>query len=154
MYVFSLCAIRVLYKELMHEQCTRNDYNCRDFALLESAISSPLQTFGGRELYPTLFEKAAQLFHSLISNHCFLDGNKRIALHAMCVFLAINGMVINTTQDRLYELAMSTANGEMTQKDVVKWLKATPFLKGTFNIDMTGSCAEEYHLYDDDDEED
>ena len=62
----------------------------RDDGLLESAINAPFQTFDGKELYPSLLEKATRLGYGLIKNHPFVDGNKRIGTHAMLVFLAIN----------------------------------------------------------------
>ena len=58
----------------------------RDKGLLESAIEAPFQTFGGIDLYPALLQKAARIGYCLISNHPFIDGNKRIGIHAMLVF--------------------------------------------------------------------
>jgi len=60
----------------------------RDFGMLESALAQPRQTFGGSDLYPTLVEKAAALGFSLIANHPFVDGNKRMGHAAMEIFLA------------------------------------------------------------------
>lgn len=62
----------------------------RDEGLLDSAINTPFQSFGGTDLYPTLLQKAARLGYGLIKNHPFVDGNKRIGTHAMLVFLDIN----------------------------------------------------------------
>jgi death-on-curing protein len=63
----------------------------RDINLLDSAIMSPFQTFSGKDLYPNLHSKAAQIGYQLICNHPFLDGNKRIGIHSMFLFLLING---------------------------------------------------------------
>jgi len=60
----------------------------RDIGLLESALEAPFQTFDRKDLYPALIQKAARLGQSLISNHPFVDGNKRIGIHTMLVFLA------------------------------------------------------------------
>ena len=64
----------------------------RDNGLLESALESPFQTFDGNDLYPALIQKAARLGYALVANHPFIDGNKRIGVHTMLVFLALNGV--------------------------------------------------------------
>ena len=64
----------------------------REYNLLDSSLKSIFQTFDGKELYPSIFDKAAQLCYSLIENHPFLDGNKRIGVHLMLIFLKINGI--------------------------------------------------------------
>ena len=61
----------------------RTNSAVRDIKLLESAVNNPFQTFGGEDLYPTVFDKAAQLAYGLAKNHGFVDGNKRVAVHAM-----------------------------------------------------------------------
>ena len=73
----------------------------RDDGLLESALAAPFQTFGGEPVYPSLQAKAAQLGFGLICNHPFLDGNKRIGVHAMLVFLAVNGIELCYEQQGL-----------------------------------------------------
>ena len=70
----------------------------RELGLIESATQAILQTFGGQELYPTLEEKGAKLGYLLISNHAFLDGNKRVGLLAMLTFLKINDIILNYTK--------------------------------------------------------
>ncbi len=70
----------------------------RDFGLLESAVNAPFQTFGGEDLYKTIFDKAAHLAHGLAKNHGFVDGNKRVAIHAMLVYLMINDIDLDYTQ--------------------------------------------------------
>ena len=76
----------------------------RDEGLLDSAINAPLATFSGQDLYPTLLEKASRLCFGLIQNHPFVDGNKRIGVHAMLVYLALNGVEINCTQAELIDV--------------------------------------------------
>lgn len=78
----------------------------RDSGLLESALESAFQTFDGKELYPTKQEKAARLGHSLITNHAFLDGNKRIGMHVMISFLEINGIRLNLTDEDVSPLVI------------------------------------------------
>ncbi|MCR5099161.1 MAG: type II toxin-antitoxin system death-on-curing family toxin [Lachnospiraceae bacterium] len=94
----------------------------RDFNLLESAIESPFQSFGGEELYPTIQAKAARLGYGLIKNHCMLDGNKRIGAHAMLVFLAVNGIEMKYTQKELYETILAIADGSMGYEELLKWV--------------------------------
>ena len=95
----------------------------RDEGLLESAINTPLQTFGGQELYPTVLEKAARLGYGLIHNHPFLDGNKRIGTHAMLVFLDINNITLSYEDDDLIAAILRVASGKMDDSQLLEWLK-------------------------------
>ena len=82
---------------LLHEKIidkTGGIRGIRDVGLLEMAVSSPFVSFDGEDLYKTVEEKAEQLCNSLIRNHPFLDGNKRIGILAMLVFLDLNGKKI------------------------------------------------------------
>lgn len=71
----------------------------RDRGALESALAQPRMTFGGEDLYPTLVDKAAAIGFSLVMNHPFIDGNKRIGHAAMEVFLVMNGYEIDASVD-------------------------------------------------------
>ena len=85
---------------LLHTQLieiTGGSDGIRDIALLESALESPFQSYGGVELYPSIQAKAARLCYGLVKNHTMIDGNKRIGCHAMLVFLALNGYEIEYT---------------------------------------------------------
>ena len=95
----------------------------RDEGLLESAINTPLQTFAGQELYPTVLEKAARLGYGLIHNHPFLDGNKRIGTHAMLVFLDINNIALSYTDEDLIAAILRVASGDMDESELLEWLK-------------------------------
>lgn len=86
----------------------------RDNGSLESALESPFRTFDGNDLYPALIQKAAHLGYSLVANHPFIDGNKRIGVHTMLVFLELNGVEIECTQTELIEIGLSLANGKMS----------------------------------------
>lgn len=77
---------------------------------LEASLSSPRQAFGGQEVYPTLEEKAAILFYSLIQNHCFPNGNKRISTATLLVFLYMNGHWLNASSAELAEWAIRIAS--------------------------------------------
>ena len=94
----------------------------RDNGLLGSALESPFQTFDGNDLYPALIQKAARLGYALVANHPFIDGNKRIGVHTMLVFLALNGVEIGCTQTELVEIGLLLANGKMSAEKLTVWL--------------------------------
>jgi len=96
----------------------------RDAGLLESALAAPFASYAGQELYPSLVEKAARLAFGLISNHPFVDGNKRVGVTAMAVFLHGNGIELTVTNDELATLGLSLAEGKLTAQDVAEWLSA------------------------------
>jgi len=96
----------------------------RDIGLLESALEAPFQTFDRKDLYPALIQKAARLGQSLISNHPFVDGNKRIGIHTMLVFLAANGVEIECTQKELIDVGLSLADGTMNAEKLLIWLSS------------------------------
>ena len=94
----------------------------RDMGMLDSALEAPFQTFDGKDLYPALIQKAARLGHSLVSNHPFVDSNKRIGIHTMLVFLAINGIEIECTQKELIDVGLALADGTMDAEKLLIWL--------------------------------
>ena len=94
----------------------------RDEGLLDSAISTPFQTFGGFDLYPTIIDKACRLGYGLIKNHPFVDGNKRIGTHAMLVLLEINNVSIEYEDDELIEAILGVAAGNLSAEDLTSWL--------------------------------
>lgn len=94
----------------------------RDFNLLESAIETPFQAFDGVELCPTIQAKGARLGYGLIKNHCMLDGNKRLGTHAMLVFFALNGIELRYTQNELYEMVLSVADGSLEYEAILRWV--------------------------------
>ncbi len=94
----------------------------RDERLLDSAIGSIYQTFDGAELYPTKEEKGAKLGFSLISNHAFLDGNKRVGMLAMLSFLEINGIRLNCADNEICAMGMGVASGKYAYDDLLKFV--------------------------------
>ena len=94
----------------------------RDIGMLESALSAPFQTFGGEQLYPSIQSKAAKLCFGLVCNHPFLDGNKRIGAHVMLVFLALNGIEMEYTQQELIDIILSVARGETDNQTLLQWI--------------------------------
>ena len=95
----------------------------RDRGTLESALAQPRMTFGGEDLYPTLIDKAAAIGFSLIMNHPFIDGNKRIGHAAMEVFLVMNGWEIDASVDEQEAIILSLASGELAREAFTQWLK-------------------------------
>lgn len=96
----------------------------RDEGLLDSALNAPFQTFAGMELYPTIIDKAAHLGYSLIKNHAFVDGNKRIGTHVMLTFLMLNGIDVDYEDEELIQLILGVAAGEISSEQLLAWLQA------------------------------
>lgn len=112
---------------ILHSQLIEATGGCdgvRDEGLLDSAIESPFQSFGGKELYPSIQSKAARLCYGLVKNHAMIDGNKRIGVHVMLVFLAVNGYELRYTQKELSDLILDVADGKRDFEDIVQWVLA------------------------------
>jgi len=114
---------KVLLLHQMIAQETGGDAGVRDYGLLESALESAYQTFSGEELFPSKEEKAAKLGFSLISNHAFVDGNKRIGMYVMLTFLEMNGIHISPSDDDVINLGLAVASGRSYYDDILKWIK-------------------------------
>ena len=95
----------------------------RDENLLASAVNTPFQTFMGNDLYPSIYDKAAQLCYGIANNHPFTDSNKRTALHSMYVYLISNGYDITATQQEVEKLIIDVAAGKMHNTELSKWLQ-------------------------------
>jgi len=95
----------------------------RDRGILESAIGRPFQTFDGNDLYPNPIDKAAAIFESIISNHPFVDGNKRTGYVLMRLILKDNKLDINVGQDEKYEFVIKAAKGELTFDSIKNWIE-------------------------------
>lgn len=110
---------------LLHQvmaEATGGDIGVRDDDLLESAIENIYATFDGVELYPSKEEKAARLGYSLISNHAFVDGNKRIGMYIMISFLELNGIKIDASNADVVRLGLSVASGNANYDDILNWI--------------------------------
>lgn len=97
-------------------------HGLRDLGALESAIAQPRMTFGKEDLYPTLIEKTAALGLSLVQNHPFVDGNKRVGHAAMETFLVLNGFEIDAETDEQERVVLSLAAGQIDRDRLVDWL--------------------------------
>ncbi len=94
-----------------------------DMNLLQSAVNAPFQTFGGADLYPTVYDKAARLCYGLTKNHPFSDGNKRTAIHTMLVYLYINDILLEYEQMDLENVIIAVADGSMAADELAGWIK-------------------------------
>ena len=120
MIKFSQDKVLLLHQLITEE--TGGDPNVRDIALLDSALESAFATFGGQELYPTKEEKGARLGYALISNHAFVDGNKRIGMYVLLTFLETNGIKIRPTNEEVARVGLAVAAGEMKYQDLLDWI--------------------------------
>jgi death on curing protein len=102
----------------------------RDVGQLESALAQPQMTFGGEELYPTIADKAAALAFSLIQNHPFVDGNKRVGHAAMETFLVCNGFEVTAPTDEQETVILGVAAGVTNREAFTDWLKTHVVPKG------------------------
>jgi death on curing protein len=95
----------------------------RDQGALESAVARPQATFGGEDLYPDVVAKAAALMHSLVMNHPFMDGNKRVGAHAGILFLLVNQVEPDFSSAELTEVTLGVARGELSAEALAIWLR-------------------------------
>jgi death-on-curing protein len=110
---------------IFHEKIivsTGGSNGVRDRTLLESAINKANQTFDGQDLYDGVIRKVSVISYSLIKNHGFVDGNKRIGVAVMLLLLRINGLRIKYTQEELIEFGLRTAEGELNEEDIEGWI--------------------------------
>lgn len=98
-------------------------FGIRDLGLIQSAISRPQSSFGGQDLYPTVIDKASALFHSLIFNHAFVDGNKRTTLTSTARFLHLNGYELSAQDQELIDFPLRVENKHLDIEEISKWLK-------------------------------
>lgn len=120
MIVLSKEQVITLHEQLIAE--TGGISGLRDEGILESALYAPFQTFGNVEPYPSLQQKAARLGFGLIMDHPFIDGNKRTGTHTMLVFLALNNIELEYTQQELSETIMQIATGNYSFEYLFKWI--------------------------------
>lgn len=114
---------KVLLLHRIMAEATGGSTGVRDNNLLESAVEGAYATFDGVELYPSKEEKAAKLGFSLISNHAFVDGNKRIGMYIMLSFLDINGIKIEAKNEDVVTLGLSVADGTAKYNEILAWIK-------------------------------
>ena len=114
--------VLLLHQYLAEE--TGGSIGLRDEGLLESALESAFATFDGKELYPSKEEKAARIGASLVGNHAFLDGNKRIGVFVMLTFLEVNGVKVECSDEDIVSAGLALADGSMDYDELLVWLCA------------------------------
>jgi len=110
----------------IHEETVKRhggSHGIRDIGLIQSAIARPQSSFGGDDLYQTIFDKAAALFHSLMFNHAFVDGNKRTAMASTARFLFVNGYNLVVSQKEFVAFPLKVENQHQSIEEISKWLK-------------------------------
>jgi death-on-curing protein len=100
---------------------TGGEHGVLNVGLLESAVARPRATFDGVDLYSTLFDKAAALMESLILNHPFIDGNKRVAIAAAALFLRRNGYRMTPDNRELERFTLAVVNNKLLLEEVAAW---------------------------------
>ena len=117
---FSKEKVLLLHKILA--EATGGSVGIRDEGLLDSALEGVFAGFGDKEFYPSKEEKGARLGYTLISNHAFVDGNKRIGVYVMLSFLEMNGIRIQCTDEELVHIGLSVADGTMGYEELLQWV--------------------------------
>lgn len=117
---FSREKVLLLHKLIAEE--TGGSIGVRDAGLLDSALDSIFASFDGQELYPSKEEKGARLGFSLISNHAFVDGNKRIGMYVMLTFLEVNGIRLDCTDNDIVTAGLGVASGTMSYEALLDWV--------------------------------
>ena len=120
MIKFSEEKVLLLHRLLI--EATGGADGVRDIGLLDSALESAYATFDGKELFPSKEEKAARLGVGLVSNHAFVDGNKRIGMYVLLSFLEVNGIQIEATNEEVVEAGLALARGDMKYEGLLTWI--------------------------------
>lgn len=98
-------------------------HGLRDLGLLESALARPQSSFGGDDLYPTIFLKTGALVHSLLHNHPFVDGNKRTSVFSAMTFLELNGYKFEVKQKEMVDYVLKIENEKLLVEEIAIWFK-------------------------------
>ena len=120
MRYLTLSEVLELHRQLVEQ--SGGGTGVRSLGLLESAIAQPAMTFGGQDLYKSIYEKATAICFSLVMNHPFMDGNKRIGHAAMEVFLVLNGYELDAQVDDAEQLMLALAAGNVRRESLCEWI--------------------------------
>lgn len=121
MKVLHMNQILKIHQKLIEE--SGGSFGIREEKVLNGCLAQPFMTFGGQDLYPDLIDKAATLCFSLVSNHPFVDGNKRIGHAAMEIFLMLNGLEIQASVNLQEATILAVASGEMDRETFTEWVR-------------------------------
>ena len=113
---------KVLLLHKLMAEATGGSVGVRDEGLLDSALEGAFAGYGDKEFYPSKEEKGARLGYTLISNHAFVDGNKRIGVYVMLSFLEMNGIRIRCSDEELVHIGLSVASGDMGYEELLRWV--------------------------------
>lgn len=114
----------VLYLHQRVIERTGGSPGVRDAVLLEAALNRPRAVFGGAEVYPTLALKGAVLIYSLVSNHLFVDGNKRMGLQCLDLFLRLNGSRLTAAPEARCQFLSDVAADALSLEEIGGWIDA------------------------------
>lgn len=120
MIILSKNQVQLLHTQLIEQ--TGGIDGIRDDGLLDSALCAPFQSFDGIDAFPSIQQKAARLGFGLVKNHPFVDGNKRIGAHVMLIFLALNHIELEYTQEELTEIILKVAAGVSGYDGLLQWI--------------------------------
>ena len=118
---FSREKVLLLYQLIAQE--TGGEVGLRDQSLLDAALAAAFAGVADREFYPSKEEKAAKLGFDLISNHAFLDGNKRIGMYVMLTFLEANGIGVEADNEEVASVGLAVASGAMKYEALLDWVR-------------------------------
>ena len=121
MRFLTLKEILILQNKIIEQ--SGGTHGIRDIKMLESALTQPFMMFNGKYLYETIIDKAAALLYSLVMNHPFIDGNKRLGHAATEIFLILNNYKISCEENVQEEMILKLANGELKRSELKAWLE-------------------------------
>lgn len=119
--IFEIDEVLAIHRLLIEE--FGGSFGIRDHGLLEAALSRPMQTFDGNDLYPTPEEKAAAVLESVVVNHPFFDGNKRLGYVLMKMILLEAEINIQASQEDKYQMVIRVAKGDLNFEGIIQWIK-------------------------------
>lgn len=131
MILFTADEVIALHSKLIEK--TGGSHGLRDYALLESALLGAMASYNEMERYPSIEEKAARLAYALVSNHAFIDGNKRIGIYVMLLTLDLNNVKVIYTQQELISLGLGLADGSIKYEWVLEWIYRHEHMGETIN---------------------
>ena len=122
MRLLSLAEILDLHRRVI--ELSGGSLGIRDLGALKAAVAQPRMTFDSDDLYPSVVDKAAALCFSLVMDHPFVDGNKRVAHAAMETFVLLNGFELSAPVNEQEQVMLALAAGQVSRSDLVTWISA------------------------------
>lgn len=113
--------VLIFHRKLIEQ--TGGSDGIRDLGLVESALNRAFMTFEGEDLYKEIEDKVSAITYSLVNNHGFVDGNKRIGIAVMLLLLRLNDIKVKYSQSELISLGLGIADGSFEEKEIKQWIK-------------------------------